>query len=72
MHMGYNLVQGGVTVSMGLAELRQDMNSDALINQADKALYCAKRNGKNQVVVASLTDDNDDLDDEDGLHYASA
>ncbi|HOJ32312.1 MAG TPA: sensor domain-containing diguanylate cyclase [Candidatus Hydrogenedentes bacterium] len=42
-----------VTASIGLATLDHDrmMDQEALIRTADGALYVAKRNGKNQVVV---------------------
>lgn len=41
-----------VTVSIGIAELTQDSSRDTLIESADKALYEAKENGKNQVVAS--------------------
>ena len=42
-----------VSFSAGIAERRAGENQDSLIARADKALYEAKRLGKNRVVVAS-------------------
>ncbi|MBI1910995.1 MAG: diguanylate cyclase [Deltaproteobacteria bacterium] len=40
------------TISLGVAEFPHDANNiDDLINKADKAMYLAKRRGKNRVVV---------------------
>lgn len=36
-----------ITVSMGIAQYRSDMNKTTLIEQADLALYWAKNNGRN-------------------------
>ena len=42
-----------VTVSIGLASLDQEINSgEMLIQRADEALYRAKREGRNRVIVA--------------------
>jgi diguanylate cyclase (GGDEF)-like protein len=48
-----------VTVSIGVAVLDLDTmdNCDALVAQADVALYEAKRLGKNRVVVAQTSGD---------------
>ncbi|HPJ99118.1 MAG TPA: GGDEF domain-containing protein, partial [Candidatus Hydrogenedentes bacterium] len=48
-----------VTVSIGVAVLDLDTmdNCDALVAQADVALYEAKRLGKNRVVVAHTSGD---------------
>lgn len=40
-----------LTVSVGLVEHRQGMDSSAVIACADEALYQAKRNGRDQIVV---------------------
>jgi diguanylate cyclase (GGDEF)-like protein len=40
-----------VTISMGIAEFRNGESKRELIERADKALYRAKNNGKNQVLV---------------------
>jgi diguanylate cyclase (GGDEF)-like protein len=42
----------GVTVSLGVACLRDDESGNELFDRADSALYQAKGNGRNQVVVA--------------------
>ncbi|WP_271410070.1 GGDEF domain-containing protein [Pseudomonas sp. Q1-7] len=42
----------GVTVSQGLASLRDDGSLDSLYARADAAMYKAKRSGKNQIVLA--------------------
>jgi diguanylate cyclase (GGDEF)-like protein len=42
-----------VTVSVGVSTLRKDELDEALIMRADTALYEAKRNGRNQVALAS-------------------
>ena len=42
----------GQTVSVGLAEWDRRESAGALLDRADQALYTAKRNGRNQVVVA--------------------
>ena len=41
-----------ITISIGLAERSADLTtSHEVIKQADKALYKAKKNGRNQVAV---------------------
>ncbi|MCL4318823.1 MAG: sensor domain-containing diguanylate cyclase [Firmicutes bacterium] len=41
----------GVTISVGVAELKNGMTSDELFSAADRAMYFAKQQGKNQVVA---------------------
>ena len=41
-----------VTISMGVAMAKPDEMVNSLIERADKALYNAKENGRNQVVLA--------------------
>ena len=43
--------QINVTISMGLAEFNSQETGEALFERADKALYNAKTNGRNQVQV---------------------
>ncbi len=42
-----------MTVSLGVATLREGEEGKALVERADRALYRAKNDGRNQVVVAS-------------------
>ncbi|MCG8040383.1 MAG: diguanylate cyclase, partial [Candidatus Thiodiazotropha endolucinida] len=42
-----------VTLSLGVAELTSEISLKELIDNADKALYQAKKMGRNRVVVYS-------------------
>lgn len=43
---------GGITISLGVAELNQLEETNDFVNRADKALYLSKENGRNRVSVA--------------------
>lgn len=43
---------GGITISLGVAELNPDESTAALLDRADKALYISKQNGRNRVSIA--------------------
>lgn len=43
---------GGITISLGVAELNRDEDTTAFINRADMALYFSKENGRNRVSIA--------------------
>ncbi|MFO7579249.1 MAG: GGDEF domain-containing protein [Nitrosomonas halophila] len=42
-----------ITISLGVAMLRQDETMEALLERADAAMYQAKRAGRNRVVIAT-------------------
>ena len=44
---------GSVTCSFGVAQLEPEENEQMLVSRADEALYRAKINGRNEVVLAS-------------------
>ena len=46
---------GRVTISIGVAEHRVAESSDNLLERADRALYAAKRTGRNRVCTAAAT-----------------
>jgi diguanylate cyclase (GGDEF)-like protein len=52
------IVRGGVeitaTASLGVAQLVEDEEADSLLRRADAALYRAKADGKNRVVLADV------------------
>ncbi|MEZ0246609.1 MAG: diguanylate cyclase [Methylophilaceae bacterium] len=43
---------GGITISLGVAELNRDEDTVTFLNRADKALYFSKENGRNRVSIA--------------------
>lgn len=44
---------GGITISLGVAELIPSEDTAAFLNRADKALYCSKESGRNRVSIAA-------------------
>ena len=49
-----------ITCSIGYTEIHSDDTVESLINRADKALYAAKKNGRNQAAHLSYEDVADD------------
>lgn len=47
---------GFITISLGVAQLRQGDSTDALLRRVDTALYQAKQKGRNRVVLCSEID----------------
>lgn len=47
-----------ITVSIGVSELSENDSPVSLFARADQALYSAKRNGRNQVCIADLSERN--------------
>lgn len=43
---------GGITISLGVAELNRDEDTATFLNRADMALYFSKENGRNRVSIA--------------------
>ncbi|MDR2220395.1 MAG: GGDEF domain-containing protein [Methylobacillus sp.] len=44
---------GGITISLGVAELNPCEDTAAFLHRADQALYCAKESGRNRVSIAA-------------------
>ena len=44
---------GHKTMSVGVAQIKDEIDLDNLISNADNAMYFAKENGRNQVVAFS-------------------
>lgn len=55
---------GHITVSIGVAQLREGDTPESLIERADSALYLAKRSGRNQVQIESQNPDGHDQRDD--------
>ena len=47
----YHPIQIKKTISIGIAELKDELNPDEIIKKADDALYTAKKNGRNQTCI---------------------
>lgn len=57
-----------VTVSIGIAETKGRRSAEVLYKRADEALYKAKENGRNQIVVAGNLSGKEE---DDNLHVAA-
>jgi PleD family two-component response regulator len=57
MNLGEGIRPGAVTVSIGVATAgpESDMDERLLIQAADKALYLAKKGGRDRVVIAGIS-----------------
>ena len=44
---------GQITMSIGVSQMKEGVDLDTLINNADNAMYFAKENGRNRVVTFS-------------------
>lgn len=47
----YDFTEQSITVSIGLAMLREGWDADTILQKADEAMYRSKENGKNQLTV---------------------
>ena len=47
----YHPIQIKKTISIGIAELKEEQNPDEIIKKADDALYMAKKQGRNQTCI---------------------
>lgn len=48
---------GSITISLGVAQLRAEDSTDALLKRVDNALYQAKQEGRNRVVLCAEAED---------------
>ena len=48
----------GITVSVGLAQLKSGESASDVVKRADRALYAAKESGRNRMVDADLLNEN--------------
>ena len=55
----FQMLDKGVTVSLGVAERSENESLDQMLYQADTALYAAKESGKNCVVRAPYIPESD-------------
>ncbi len=46
-----NQISGNITISLGVSKLKESDDQESFLKRADKALYKAKNNGRNQVCV---------------------
>ena len=44
---------GSLTISLGVAQFRKGDSTDALLKRVDNALYQAKQEGRNRVIICS-------------------
>jgi diguanylate cyclase (GGDEF)-like protein len=51
--LAYDMTTIKITASFGVATLRDDDTVDTFIKRADNAMYKAKKNGRNQVILAA-------------------